>query len=123
MRQRLLVVDDEPMIQELLAEALDSFGYDVTVAGNGAQALAALDGFVFDLALLDLFLPDMSGLALIEEICRSRPLTKTVLITGESTNAGVQLARELGAKVLDKPFGLDALRALIESALAQAGEN
>ncbi|MDN6333006.1 MAG: response regulator, partial [Micrococcaceae bacterium] len=58
---KLLVVDDEPNIRELLSTSLRFAGFDVTAAANGREALAAVEKELPDLAVLDVMLPDMDG--------------------------------------------------------------
>ena len=65
-RARVLVVEDDGEVRDLLAETLTQWGYDVTAAGDGAEALTLLDGRLFDVALLDISLPGKDGLKLLE---------------------------------------------------------
>ena len=65
---RVLVVDDEPIIRELLAECLDSAGYEAHCVGSAEEGLKALEADVFDLILTDMKMPGMSGLDFLYRI-------------------------------------------------------
>ena len=73
MAKRILVVDDEPDIRRLVAEALEVTGYDVQTAANGADAIRAASLFIPDLVLLDIMMPDMDGFTVYERL-RARPV-------------------------------------------------
>ena len=65
---RILVVEDEKRIQDFLSRGLESAGYAVDVAGNGATAVDLVHGAEYDLIILDLMLPDMDGLTVLQKI-------------------------------------------------------
>ncbi|PYN56925.1 MAG: hypothetical protein DMD92_14975, partial [Candidatus Rokuibacteriota bacterium] len=67
-RSRLLVVDDDAEVGNLLTEALTQWGYQPTLASSGGQALGFLKRQVFEAAILDIGMPDMDGLTLLEAI-------------------------------------------------------
>ena len=80
---RVLVVDDEPMLRELLVQNLEDRGYQVLSAGSGAEALAWLDaGEAVDALVTDLSMPGMNGIALIRAAQKLRPTLPAVLLTG-----------------------------------------
>src|SRR2546425_1239551 len=82
---RILVVDDEAAILRLLKEALTQWGYQVTGATSGAEALQALRGDMFNAVITDIRMPDMNGLELLKEInAKVAPTDSPVLIEGES---------------------------------------
>ncbi|WP_373044572.1 response regulator [Vulgatibacter sp.] len=105
----VLVVDDEFTIVETLAEILSWEGYRVVTAPNGREGLAALEKDVPDLVLLDMMMPVMDGLQMLEEM-RRRPEVRHVPVV-LMTAAPMQLPRgeQLYDALLLKPFGLDAL--------------
>src|ERR1700723_4084258 len=76
---RILVVEDEKRIQDFLSRGLESAGYAVDVAGNGATAVDLVHGAEYDLIILDLGLPDMDGLTVLQKI-RNRKTSPPVLI-------------------------------------------
>jgi CheY-like chemotaxis protein len=87
-RARLLVVDDDAMVREILTEQLEAAGYIVVAAANGAAALELLDaGEQVDLIVSDLSMPGMDGVALVRAIQRRRPHVPAILLTGFASNA------------------------------------
>jgi len=112
---RVLVVDDEKSILTLLEEALTQWGYQVTAAGTGAEALAALRTQVFDAALTDVRMPDMSGLDLLREIKKRDESIEVVIMTGYPTiSSAVEALKEGAYDYLSKPLILDELRHLMQ---------
>ncbi|MDE2302080.1 MAG: response regulator transcription factor [Sphingomonadales bacterium] len=113
----ILLVEDEPAIVASLRPALDASGYAVTVARDGAEAIAgtALDDA--DVILLDLGLPDMDGKAVIDAI-RTRYLTPIIVISARRQEAEKIAALDRGADdYVDKPFVLRELLARIRAAM------
>ncbi|MER3457804.1 MAG: hypothetical protein C4309_03425 [Chloroflexota bacterium] len=99
-RARILVVDDMVTTRELERSILTAAGYQVEVAGNGAQALALLRGGAFDLVVTDIEMPVMDGLALVATL-REHPQwahLPVVLVTSLNQQAAEQRAREVGAQ-------------------------
>ncbi|MBV9289065.1 MAG: PAS domain-containing protein [Hyphomicrobiales bacterium] len=85
---RVLVVDDEPLVREIVSEQLRSSGYVVTAVGDPREALALMDaGQSFDLIVSDLSMPGMDGMALVREVHRRAPSLPAILMTGYATNA------------------------------------
>lgn len=79
---RILVVDDEPSIQILFEQVLSSVGYYVTVVGRSRQALAQVRSREFDVAVVDLSLPDEDGLEVIREMRSASPHLRILAISG-----------------------------------------
>src|SRR5262245_15370157 len=77
-RPRVLVVDDEKAIREMLAEFLDMEGYAVKTAEDGLAAVSELERQQFDLVISDLKMPRMGGIALLDEISKAAPAAVTV---------------------------------------------
>ncbi len=125
MNKRILIVDDDPELRELLRGYLGGNGYDVDAAGDGAAMRQRIAAAAPDLVILDLMLPGEDGLALCRELRagRSRPLPILMLTArGEDTDRIVGL--EMGADdYLPKPFNPRELLARIRSILRRAGEN
>lgn len=116
-RPRILLVDDEPAIQRAVAPLLRSRGYDVEVAGTGADALDVVSRQPPDLVVLDLGLPDLEG----TEVCRRvRASSKVpiVVLSARGAEADKVNALDLGADdYVTKPFGPEELLARIRVAL------
>src|SRR3989337_2526319 len=101
---RVLVVDDEPMVREVLARYLEKEGFEVQTAEDGGSALAAFEASPRDLVLLDLMLPRIDGLEVFRRM-RERTRSPVIMLTakGEETDRVVGL--ELGADdYVTKPF-------------------
>jgi two-component system KDP operon response regulator KdpE len=117
---RILVVDDEPQILRSLRTTLASHSYDVQTAATGEEALAAVDGRLPDLVVLDLVLPGLSGL----EVCRrlrARSSLPILVLSARGDERDKVAALDLGADdYLTKPFGVNELLARIRAALRRA---
>ena len=117
---RILVVDDEPMVREVLARYLEKEGFEVDVAEDGEQALAAHASGAPDLVLLDLMLPLVDGLEVFRRI-RERAPTAVIMLTakGEETDRVVGL--ELGADdYVTKPFSPREVVARVRAVLRRS---
>ena len=104
---RVLVVDDEPGVAELLQDLLEAAGHAVTTAASGAEALRCLQAEPFDLIVSDLRMPDVDGAALWREVQARHPaLARRVLfVTGDTLSpAAERFMAETGCPSLDKPF-------------------
>ncbi|MDX9708630.1 MAG: sigma-54 dependent transcriptional regulator [Trichloromonas sp.] len=111
---RILVADDEESIRWVLAKSLGKLGYQVELATSGDQALTLLQEKPFDLAVLDIKMPGLSGLDLLSRIHQERPGLPIVVMTAESTMINAVEAMKRGAyDYLTKPFDLEALDAII----------
>lgn len=118
MSTRILVVEDEPALRLTLKEALASEGYAVETAADGAEAMRALERPRLALVLLDLRLPDVEGLDLLERILERRPDMPVVMITAYSTIENAVAAMRAGAAdFLPKPFSPHELRETVARAL------
>ena len=121
---RVLVVDDEPVIRAMLAEALSDEGYAVTGAGSGEEALELLDGesgaedMRPQMVLLDLQLRGMSGVVFAEEYRRRPGPHAPILVLTALRGAEGALKRVRPMAVLEKPFELRELLKRVEEALA-----
>lgn len=94
----ILVVDDEPNLRLTLAQILQDAGYQVSTASNAVEALECLAGGAFDLAFLDLKMPDVDGMTLFREIHRLYPDLLVLILTGHATLESATEAVRLGAR-------------------------
>jgi two-component system KDP operon response regulator KdpE len=120
---RILVIEDDPAVRRVLARNLGAHGFRVETAATGREGLALDPSFHSDLVLLDLGLPDMGGLEVIEEL-RARTTTPIVVLSVRGGEADKVRALDLGADdYLTKPFGVDELLARVRVALRHAGRS
>ena len=111
---KILVVDDEPSILKLLKEALTQWGYQVECVGTGAEALEAIRTGLYDAAITDIRMPEMSGLDLLREIKRHDESIEVIVMTGYPTiSSAVEALKEGAYDYLSKPLILDELRHLM----------
>jgi PAS domain S-box-containing protein len=120
--QRILVVDDEPAVRQILGEALTGAGYQVEEAANGQQALELYQarsqaGQPFDLVVLDLSMPVMDGLECLRRLTELDDACRVVLATGQADGHLAQKAAKARA-ILHKPFDLAALLDLLARCLS-----
>ena len=112
---RVLLLEDEEDNREMLAMCLHRAGYHVVQAGNGQDALTALNGQTFDVAIMDIGLPDMSGIEVGRRARREHPELKLVAVTGFGTQSDREQLRVAGFDAhLVKPVDAAALARLLE---------
>ncbi|OGS00224.1 MAG: hypothetical protein A2V88_12030 [Elusimicrobia bacterium RBG_16_66_12] len=114
-RARILVVDDERPSVDIISRILSSRGHDVTGAASAEEALKVLQGASFDLVLLDLVLPGMTGLQALSQM---KALTQAPihLMSGQTDDETRNDALALGASgFLPKPLDLKGLHAIVEA--------
>jgi DNA-binding response OmpR family regulator len=118
----VLVVEDEPVVGDLLAEFLMLAGHTVDRAANGREALARIAERAYDLVVSDVRMPDLDGPALHQELNRRHPALarRMVLVTGDATSTETREFLEgSGLAYLEKPFGMADLEAAVRAALAE----
>ena len=116
--QRILVIDDEESIRELLADFLESKGYEVVMAQDGKSGLALLKEDNFDLFLLDLMMPGMSGLDVLREASSEKITVPSIVITAFASVQTAVEAMKFGAfDYITKPFVLEDVHIAIKRAL------
>jgi two-component system response regulator PilR (NtrC family) len=117
--KRILIVDDEQSMREMLAILLKKEGLEVTTAGSRAEAGAVLAGRAVDLVLTDVRLPDGDGIEILRHVKAAAPDTVVIVMTGYGTANDAVAARKLGAfNYLFKPFDVDEVRLVVREALA-----
>jgi excisionase family DNA binding protein len=119
-RPRVLVVDDEEAVRDLIAKTLTMADYEVNCASDGQAALDALKDTDFDLLITDLRMPGMDGLTVIRQARRLSPSLPIIIITGYSTEASAIEAINLGVcGYLTKPFRLPRILSVAARALGE----
>ena len=115
-----MVVDDEPRVRQMLRDVLVELGYVVKLAARGAEALSLVPVFQPDLVLLDLQMPQMSGVEVLDHLRRDHPNLRVVILTG---NEDVEVAKSTlrgGAfDYVSKPFSIELLERVVAAAIAQ----
>jgi len=121
---RILVVEDEPMVAELLQRVLEAAGNSCILAHDAAAATAALDEHAVDAVTLDLTIPGSHGLVWLEQLAERRPelARSTLIITATQLDPpAIERVARCGAGVLAKPFTLDALTSAVRSQIERPG--
>ena len=115
---RILVADDDPQMQLAVRASLSRLGYDVTVVGNGAEALIALENSAYDLIISDQRMPEMTGQELLEVVQKRDSGIPFIMITAHGTINQAVEAMQLGAAdFITKPFSLEDLERVVERVL------
>jgi DNA-binding response OmpR family regulator len=124
MNKKLIVIDDEPNVRLGYRLTLEAEGYGVSEATNVAEALESFATGSYDMALLDMRMPDMDGLALLTEMRRRNIQTPTVIITAYGDVPHAVQAMKLGAiDFLQKPLTPEALRNIVKDVLARHADS
>ena len=115
---RILVVDDEESMRQLLEIALGKDGHRITVAASGGKACELIDKGSFDLVISDIKMPDMSGVEVLRYVKETDPGIPVIMVTAYASAETAVEALRLGAyDYLTKPFKIDELKANIRNAL------
>jgi CheY-like chemotaxis protein len=116
---RILVVDDEPVVSSMLCDVLATAGYVVASAASGAEALDLVPTFNPSVVLLDLTMPGMSGMEVLQHLRRECPRSPVVILSGNQDAEVKRRALEAGAfDYLTKPFSLALMRTAVRAAIA-----
>jgi DNA-binding NtrC family response regulator len=126
--RRILVVDDDPHICLAIRAWLKRYGFKVSIADGGANGIAALDNSNFDLMIVDIFMPNMSGFESIRVFHNHAPTVPLIAISGyafsglePSTSDFARMAVRFGAtRCLRKPFRPTTLLGVIDQCLSEA---
>lgn len=112
---KILVVDDEPNILEVIQSFLESEGYEVSTADSGASVFSGLDGDDTNIVLLDIRMPDIDGLQCLRYIKDKYPTIEVVMMSGFATLQMARKSLEIGAfDYLRKPLSFNHLKEVIQ---------
>jgi DNA-binding response OmpR family regulator len=118
---RIIIVEDEVAVREVLSEYLGRHGYTMDVLGTGREAIDLIKKRRYDVAIVDWRLPGITGRDVILELLSTSPLTHVIATTGQITHRLRHLAAsEAQVQILAKPFSLRALHRIIQSVSAPA---
>jgi len=116
--EKILIVDDERSMRDVLSIMLKRAGYGVTVASDGEEAIAHIDKELFDLVITDLKMPKAGGLEVLKAVKESSPESVVLIITAYASTESAVEAMKLGAyDYLTKPFQVDEVQLIIRNAL------
>jgi len=117
---KILIVDDEVNIRRLLSKCLSDAGYDVVSVIDGEKAIQKAEMEKFDLILLDMKLPDIDGLQVLELIKVKNPSQRVVMITAYGTiETAVEAMKKGAADYLQKPFTPEEVRSIVKQNLSR----
>ena len=120
MPERILIVDDEKGIRTSLRGVLEDEGFEVDAVGSGERCLEVTRGSEYDLVLLDIWLPEMDGLAVLEHLKNEGYPAQVIMISGHGTIETAVRATRLGAwDFIEKPLSLEKTILLVRNALRQ----
>jgi DNA-binding response OmpR family regulator len=121
---QILIIDDDEMTRQTLSTALEQSGFQVEVAADGKEGIRKFRSGSFDLAIVDIWMPQKDGLDTLIEIRQHTPNAKVIAISGGGElgiTTPLEWAKRLGAvAVLIKPFSIEDLRAAVRKALDSA---
>lgn len=121
--RKIMVVDDEQNIREIISEFLQEVGYSVTLAVDGLDALEKVAYEQFDLYIIDVYMPRMGGLDLITKLKEIQPLAVIIVTTGYSSiDIAIKAIRTGAYHYLTKPIQADELLKVVESGIQHAAE-
>lgn len=120
---KILIIDDEGPIREVLSESLRDDGYEVMTAPDGISGLAVLKTFSPDICFLDIWMPKMDGLEVLAQAVPAHPLTSFVMISGHGTIETAVKSTKIGAwDFIEKPLSLDKISIAIDHIVKLKGE-
>lgn len=123
MSKKILIVDDEPAIVKGLMFSLKQDGYDISAAYDGEEAIEMFQAGQYDLVILDVMLPKINGLEVLQKI-RERSSTPVIMLTAKGEDMDKILGLEYGADdYLTKPFNILELKARVKAVFRRIGSN
>lgn len=120
-QKNILVVDDDTGVRTVFSSILRKEGYRVTAVKNGYEAIKVIDEESFDLALVDLRMPGLDGIQVLERIRSRRPQTRVIIYSAYgSVEDAVEAMRKGAADYLNKPFSPNELEVSVKKALEKS---
>jgi two-component system response regulator PilR (NtrC family) len=120
-RKSILIADDEAEVRNLLCLLLEDQGYNVTTAADGDDAIAQLERRPFDLLLLDIKMPHLSGFDVLKHVREKHPQSKVIMLTAFAELANAMESKYLGADdFIGKPYDPNEVLMAIERAIGVA---
>lgn len=124
-KKRIMFVDDEPEILEILQDIFEGSSFEIITAGTGGKAIELVKESLFDLILCDLKLPDISGVEVLKKAKEKQPGTVAILTSGYYDPLGGE--KDAHAEAIDrfitKPWDILSLKQEIQTLLSQASTN
>jgi len=119
---KILIVDDEPFVRDMMTAMIKPAGYDVVEAVNGAEAFNVCKKEVVDLIITDIVMPEKNGIDLIMNVKKEYPDIPIIAVSGGGGITGrydyLEIAKLVGANnILKKPFEIDELRSAVSNAI------
>jgi CheY-like chemotaxis protein len=117
--ERILVAEDDPSLRDTIRRALEGNGYDVSIVPDGEAACRAASIARYDVVLLDVSMPQLSGVAALERICRTLPAARFILSSGHGGDgvSGNLAASNVRYQWLPKPYATDTLLRFVRQTL------
>lgn len=117
-RARILIIDDEEGIREVLTDILRTKGYEVTSADSGEQGLKEVSQSFFGVVILDIHLPDMTGMQILDRIEQLSPDTQVIIVTAyASVDTAIEAVHKRAYDYISKPFKIEKLVDSVEGAI------
>ena len=114
---RILIIEDEKSMREVLRILLEEEGYEITAASNGVEGMEYLGGDIFDLVVTDIKMPKADGFEVLKKVKELSPSTLVIMITAFGSTESTIEAMKLGAyDYIHKPFKIDEIRLIIQKA-------
>ena len=124
MKVRILLVDDEEDFVQALSERLEMRDYDVTTSLSGEDAIAKIKQYNYDVVILDVLMPGLTGIDVLREVKGIKPLTEVIMLTGHATVETAIEGMKLGANdYLMKPCETEDLVSKIQRAHGKKAEH
>ena len=117
-KSRILIVEDEKSMREVLRILLEGEGYEVTTASDSVDAASLLNRDIFNMVITDIKMPGMSGFDILKKVMETSPATIVIMITAFGTTESAVQAMQLCAyDYIHKPFKIDEIRTVVRKAL------
>lgn len=114
-KTRILIVDDESDLRNLLNHVLTGAGYEVMEAHDGEAALNILKKEKFDIAFLDIQMPNVNGIQVLKHLQKNSPSTKAIMLTGFANLKNAMEAKEFGATdFINKPYKIEDILSTVQ---------